>query len=206
MSSVLPFIPFPQFYAMSSFASQVVTRRPQHTLRTYPSISLASAAIARLLYRGDTVQSLADDVAGAVGLPSPPVPEALGKLKIDFLRHPSAVQAGIDAIDSGSVSQAVFGDCEDGSGWLAAQWVKGRLVDDGSVRLVYVSWSGDRAHMCVEAKKGGEFLCASNFYRFQPRAMTVEDMMREATRSNLDDVVRWAVSLDDLEFIRLSPI
>lgn len=195
-------IPFSTYYSVSSTISQIATRNPSHPLKTYSSLVLASEALAELAYRGDTVRALVDDVASGVGVPPPPLPDWLGGRQLDFLRHPTATQAAID----GAHGPGTFGDCEDAAGWMAGTWHKSALVDRWSVRLVYVRWQGERAHMCVEATKDGETLWASNWFRCRPRAGTADVGMREAVRSPLDEVIRWRVVVDDLDFLRLTPM
>ena len=205
-------ISFGLLYAIQSRISQAFTRWPGHPVASYGSVMAASAALARLAYRADTLQSAGDVALGQARLlfghvPDMPLklPARLGARKVDFLRHPSLIQRNLDWMETGPPPEGRrldAGDCEDFSAYLAAAWIRSGLVDAGSVRLIYVAWD-HTAHMVAEAARNGEPFWASNWSRCAPRAGPAVAGMRAAV-GPLNDVWAWDVALrsDDTVILR----
>lgn len=199
-------------YAIQSRVSQALTRWPDHPVATYPTISAVSASLARLVYRADTADA-AYDVAreqarllfGAVPDMPAKLPPFIGARKVDFLRHPSLIQRNLDWLDAGSAPpegrRLDAGDCEDFSAYLAAAWIRGGLVDAGSVRLIYCAWD-HTAHMVAEAARNGEPFWASNWFRCVPRAGAAVPGMRSAV-GPLSSAWAWDVALTSADTVIL---
>lgn len=189
-----------QTYGVKSSATQWATYCPGSPVRRYDAIPAVTEALQHIQYRSDTAESLLDSLTGLprdLGQGALAVAEVLGKSKdkVDFLRHPTQMQKGIDA---GTPDLKIHvGDCEDYAGFIAAALIKGRLAV--GVKLVCLSWrrtSGEvAAHMVCAYEREGQRYWQGNWKGGAPYEGEVIAGMEAVVRAPMTEVCEWRVGL-----------
>jgi len=128
-------------YAAQSLVTQRATYVGGHAVKKYATVLDATIAFRHTTYRLDTVNSLVDSLTGlpsCVGNVAKKVTSVggVGPKEIDFLRHPSQMQTGIDA--GTATAPIAVGDCEDSAAWFAAMLTRSGLGT--GIELVALWW------------------------------------------------------------------